>query len=299
MAKRFLTHDELFAAAAPPYATGERRLRAASLRIPYPCCFLVTLDPLTERPRATTATLGPLSWRPYTMSVNVPLSDAPTVNNLRAEGECVMAMPTRDQVREAVILSHVFPHGICATDVARLTLHRSNRVDAPSIEECPLNFECVIEYTLNYHDYCIASLRVVGASLDDTVLSWPRERVVNTFPLSFLGELVNRDGTVTPRFGMMGRIEPCPTFPVGHKRGWATRMRSWLEDLAQEEYLSPKEKETVRSWVEKYELLDLDPANEKRQMLQERISAFAEHVVWREWESLHAFLGIEDVDTAP
>ena len=296
MAKRFLTHEELFDSALPPHASGERRLRPMPLHIPYPCFFLVTLDSLTREPRVTTTTLGPLSWRPYTMSANVPLSDTPTVNNLRAEGECVMAIPTRDQVREAVIMSHVFPHGICAADIARLTLVPSNRVDAPSIKECLLSFECIIEYCVEYHGYCIASLRVVGATLDDAVLDWTREQVVRHYPLNYLGELVNKGGTVTPRFAVMGDIEPCPTFPVGHKRGWATRMRSWLVDLAKEEYLSPAERETVTDWVERYELLRPDPSLEERKLLQERIATFVESAVWREWESLHAFLRTVDVE---
>lgn len=293
MRKRFLTHEEMFDDGLPPYNTGERRLNPIALHVPFPMLYLVTLDPRTREPRVTTATLGPLSWRPYTMSANIPMSDEATINNLRAEGECVMAMPTRDQAREAWIMSHVYPPGINAAEVARLTLVPSQRVQAPSIQECALNFECVIEYFVEYHGYGIVSLRVLGATLDDEILRESREEMTRRYPMNYVGEVVHPDGTVSPRLAMMGTIEPCPIFPVGHKRGWDTRMHSWVHDLSDEEYISPSERDLVLGWVERYEKLRLDPQLSERSKLQERISTFAELVAWREWKELHEFLGVE------
>lgn len=297
MSSRFLTHEELFASELPPYATGERRLRAMPLHIPYPCQLLVTVDPGTQEPRVTTTLLGPLSWRPYTMSASVPLSDAMTIHHLRAEGECVMAMPQYNQVRETWIMSHPLPRGICAADVARLTLIPSHRVQAPSIQECALNFECIIEYFVEYHGYGVVSLRVLGATLDDEVLPWSREEVTNNhYPLNYVGEIVDEEGMVSPRMAMMGHIKACPTFPVAHKRGWGTRMPSWLQDLADEGYLSAVERDEVMQWVERYEVLRLDPSLEERLVLQQRITTFAEYVAWQEWDSVHKYLESEGED---
>lgn len=299
MKKRFLTHEELFSREQPPYSWGERRLANMGMHIPYPLQYLVTMDPRTRDPRVTIATLGPLSWRPYTMSVNVPLTDAPTIHNLQGEGECVMALPTREQARQAWIASHVFPAGINAAEVARLTLTPSHRVQAPSIVECPLNFECIIEYYVEYHGYGIASLRVLGASLDDAVLGLSRKELTQLYPLNYVGEKVHADGTVSPRLAMMGDIAPCPTFPVGHKQGWDTRIRSWAADLAQEEFISGAERDLVVGWLETYQTLRLDPHLRKRKDLQHKLSCFSELAAWGEWDDLHAFLGLEHMERQP
>jgi len=293
MARRFLAHEDLFDWAAPPYATGERRLVAMPLHIPYPMQFLVTMDPHTHEPRVTTTTLGPLSWRPYTMLGHVPLSDTVTIAHLKNEGECVMAMPTRDQVRQAWIMSHPMPNGICSADVARLTLVPSKLIAVPSIQECPLNFECIIEYYQECHGYGMVSLRVMGATLDDEILPLSREEVTSRYPVNYVGERAFSDGTVQPIMAMMGAITPCPTFPVGHKEGWDTRMRSWLKDLADEGYISSYERDAVMAWVEEYEMLRLDPYLERRRFLQTLLTRFAELAAWQEWEALHAFIKAE------
>ena len=293
MHKRYLTHEELFAADGPRYASGERRLACLGLQVPYPLQLLVTLDAHTRDVRVTTATLGPLSWRPYTMSVSIPLSDEPTIANLRAEGECVMALPTREMARQAWIASHVYPAGINAAQVARLTMTPSHRVQTPGIAECPLNIECLIEYFVEYHGYGIAALRVVGASLEDDVLPLTRAQLTQLYPLNYVGERVHDDGDVEPRLAMMGAIAPCPLFPVGHKEGWDTRVTSWVADLVQDELLSPREGDLVLSWLEVYEKLRLDPQLAERKALQDRLTTFSELAAWSDWGALHAFLGVE------
>jgi flavin reductase (DIM6/NTAB) family NADH-FMN oxidoreductase RutF len=296
MTKRFLTHEELFDDSRSPYNSGERRLIHLGLHVPYPLHYLVTLDPHTRDVRVTTATLGPLSWRPYTMSANIPLSDEPTVRNLRAEGECVMALPTRDQARQAWIAAHIYAAGINAAEVARLTTFPSRRVQTPGIAECPLNMECLIEYYTEYHGYAIVSLRVLGASLDDAVLPLSREQLTQLYPINYVGEWVHADGHVEPRLAMMGDIAPCPLFPVGHKEGWDTRIASWVADLVAEELVSSREGELVLTWLETYEKLRLDPHLAERKELQHKLTTFSELAAWSEWDALHAFLGIENLE---
>lgn len=299
MPKRYLTHAELFDDTLPPCATGERRLACLGLQVPFPLTYLVTMDRHTRDVRVTTATLGPFSWVPYTMSVNVPLGDEPTIANLHAEGECVMALPTRTQARQAWIASHVYPAGVNAAEVAGLTMAPSHRVQVPSIVECPVNFECIIEYVRMYHGYGIAALRVVGATLDQEVLPLSREVLTQLYPLNYVGERVHDDGTVSARLAMMGTITPCPTFPVGHKQGWDTRMPTWVADLVAEEFISRREGDLVLAWLADYERMRLDPHLAERQDLQDKLTQFAELAAWGEWDALHTYLGIEPPEAQP
>lgn len=76
------------------------------------------------------------------------------MHNIQQVGaQCVVALPGRSIIYQTWITALCVPRGIKEARAARLTLFPSQLVDAPSIAECPLNLECVIEYYREPHSH--------------------------------------------------------------------------------------------------------------------------------------------------
>jgi hypothetical protein len=71
-------------------------------------------------------------------------------------------------------------------------------------------------------------------------------------------------------------------------------MRSWFRDLAAEEYISPDARDAVMGWVDRYEVLRLDPTLRERITLQRRLARAAELAAWKDWATLHDYVAEEE-----
>jgi flavin reductase (DIM6/NTAB) family NADH-FMN oxidoreductase RutF len=293
MSKRYFVEEELSALAQAGLVMDPA---AYSLHAPVPQTFVVTLDPAHPDGPAhiRTATLGPLSWNPYTMSLNIPLDDTVTVAHLRQPGtQCVMALPTREQLRAITICSLRLPPGIPVAQVARLRLCRSLFVDPPTIADCPVNFECVVEHAEPYHTHLIVFVRVVGASIDDQVLFWERAQIVALYPTNDADAIVDAQGNRRQRVSLMGDLPLCPTFPVGPKQGWYGTFAIWMRDLLDEGYLRSDEYETVLGWEERWQQVFSDLASPERDGLRQRLTQVARLCARQRWAELHDYLAAE------
>ena len=116
------------------YNQGEVMSEAGyTLRPPWPQAFLVSVDPglKTNNITVRTTTFNPISWAPYTMSVTIQENDDKVVRGMKAGGECVLGLPSRDMLRPLSICAQQFPRGVSEVQVARLKLAKSQYVQIP------------------------------------------------------------------------------------------------------------------------------------------------------------------------
>jgi len=265
---------------------------AWALRAPMAQFLLVTNDVAPGDSVCVRSTsLCPLTWRPYSQSINIPLDDERVVRNLSAPGaECVLAEPTRAQTRELAICTQRAPEGICEADVARLRLSKSLCVSVPSIADCPLNLECVVDHVERYHTHLIAFTRVLGASLDDRYLFREREEIISVFPPNLVDDMLDANGNVRRRVSMLHDIVPCPTFPYAQKTGWGDDFSAWMRELRDEGYLSETECERLLAWRRRWDEVFMDLESPERAALKTRLTEASRLIVQGRWAKLHDHL---------
>ena len=288
--KRFLSADEIDSLQR---AEGAMDPIAYSLRAPMAQLLLVTCDvPPGDGVCVRATTLCPLTWSPYSQAINIPLHDERVVRNLSAPGaECVLAAPTRDQLREVTICGQRAPDGICEADIARLKLCKSLHVDVPSVDSCPVNLECVVDHVERYHTHLIAFTRVVGGSIDDSYLFKERQEIISIFPTNVVDDVLDSKGNVRRRVSVLRDVYPCPEFPFAQKSGWGNDFNNWMRDLRDESYLSGAEHDLIIGWRQRWDELYLHLDSPERAGLKTRLTDISRLIVQGRWAKLHAYLG--------
>jgi flavin reductase (DIM6/NTAB) family NADH-FMN oxidoreductase RutF len=260
---------------------------------PMPQVLLVTADPSVQDGSVSvrTTTLTPISWGPYTKAVSLPLDDDKVVQALRApDAACVLGLPSREMLRQLTICALRLPPGISEARVARLATHKSLHVDVPSLQACPVNFECVVAHLEEYHSHLVAFLRVVGASIDDRMLFLERDEIVSIYPTNEVDRILDENGAVVTRVSLLSDLYLCPTYPVAPKKGWYGTFAIWMEDLADEGYLSGAEYEQVLDWHARWEAVFSDQDAPERAALRERLTALIRLIARERWGEVHAYL---------
>ncbi len=265
---------------------------AYHLRAPMAQFLAVSCDaPPGDGVCVRTTTLCPMTWEPYSLAISFPLGDERVIRNLSAPGaECVLAEPTRDQLREAAICSQRAPDGICEAEIAGLKLCRSHYVSVPSIDSCPANLECVVEHVERYHAHLIVFVRVVGRSIDDVTVFKAREAIVQTYPTNYVDDVFDANGNVRRRVSVLRDIHSCPTFPYAPKCGWGTSFSEWMTDLRDEGYLSEAECRLLLTWVARWEQVFTYLDSPERNALRSHLTEASRLIVRGEWAQLHAHL---------
>lgn len=263
-----------------------------TLRPPWPQAFLVSADPTLEENNITvrTTTFNPLSWDPYTMSVSIPAVDDKVVSGMRQGGECVLGLPARDMLRQLTICAQRLPRGVSEVQVARLKLAKSQRVEIPSLDDCPVNFECQIAHVERYYTNFVYFLRFLGASIKPDLLFLSRQEIVAIYPTNLIDEIVDDKGVVRQRVGLIKELFLCPTFPVGPKLGWYSNFKGWMKDLAEENYLKPDEYQKAIDWFESWKIVFPHPDSAERSRLKNNFTEFCRLLSNEMWEELHQFM---------
>jgi flavin reductase (DIM6/NTAB) family NADH-FMN oxidoreductase RutF len=260
---------------------------------PRPADLCMTLDPVSKEVNAMAGTVGPLTWTPLTICLHIEISElSDTYRNLVATKECVIAFPTKAQVRETWILNMRLPRGISELEVARLTPLPSKLVAPPGVAECPVNLECKVEFHKDYYSHGIFFCRVIGGSIDEEMLGWPRERVMNLYPTYEVDDIRNQWGGHIERLGVLGELYETPVFPVGVREGWwPAGIEEWIEQLREEGRLSAEEARKMSGWQQtfaaEFERLD-SPA---RAGARAELTRACELIAWEEWEKVREHLG--------
>jgi flavin reductase (DIM6/NTAB) family NADH-FMN oxidoreductase RutF len=264
-----------------------------TLGAPMPQALLVTPDPKlgNDSPNVRTVTITPLSWRPYTKAVSLPLQDRKVVEALQTpDAACVLGLPSREMLHAIRLCALEMPPGISEANVARLELHKSLFIDVPSINACPVNFECVVDHLETYHAHLIAFLRVVGASIDDGLLFMDREEIVTIYPTNAADEIVDEENITRMRVSLLHDLFLCPTFPVAPKQGWYSTFDRWMKDLCDDNYLDQDEYEKVVGWYARWQEIFPDLDAPERAQIRQRLTDLIRRIAKERWDEVHAFL---------
>jgi flavin reductase (DIM6/NTAB) family NADH-FMN oxidoreductase RutF len=247
----------------------------------------VTRDALTREVNVSAGTIGPLTWKPYTMCLHISIKGSPhTYANLREGGDCVVALPGRDMVDETWFTALPLPRGVSELEVAGLHPCPSKLVDVPGIEECPVNFECRVELKKDYYTHAIVFVRVLGASIEEKALSMSREEVVHWYPTYEVDDMTNEFGGSIERLGVMGELTPCPAFPLAPKEGWYQSFSTWIRELAEERYIDDDAGGAILAWEREYNGLFESSGDARRNELKALITRACRLIVTRQWEEL-------------
>jgi flavin reductase (DIM6/NTAB) family NADH-FMN oxidoreductase RutF len=260
---------------------------------PRPADLCITLDPVSRETNAMAGTCGPLTWSPYTLCLHIFKSEqSDTYRNLLATKECAIAFPTKEQVRETWILNMGLPRGIDELAVARLTPLPSQKIAPPGIAECPVNLECVVEFHRDYYTHGIFFCRVIGGSIAEEIIAWPRERAMNLYPTYEVDDIQNRWGGDVERLGVLGELYETPRFPVGVKEGWwyGLSLDGWVQQLTDEGHLSEDEGRQMIVWRTDFGDAFADLRSPHRAEARAKLTRACELIAWEEWEALRAHL---------
>lgn len=232
-------------------------------------------------------TLGPLTWNPYTMCLHINIKDSPhTYRNLKVGGHCVISLPGRDIVKETWFTAIPILSGICDYEVAGLTETPSSIIDIPGVAECPVNFECEVEFKKDYYSHGIFFVKVLGASIDERVLTMTREEVVHWFPTYEVDDICNEFGGSVERLGLMGDLIACPSFPLAPKHCWTSSFDTWVKELAEEKYLTNEAASIISTLIPKYlDLLKKDQKSADFTTLKSFFTQLSKHIVREEWSA--------------
>ncbi len=292
MPKVYFTHDEIQERPNSRYPTADKTTIHYHFRPARPANFCVTRDVLTREVNVSAGTIGPLTWKPYTMCLHINIKESPhTYNNVREGSDCVVALPGRDIVDETWFAALPLPRGISEMEVAGLHPCPSKFIDVPSIEECPVNFECKVEFKKDYHTHGIVFARVIGASIEEKVLSMSREEVVRWYPTYEVDDMTNRFGGSIERLGVMGELFPCPTFPLAQKAGWGHSFPTWMRELCDERYIDEPTRDAILAWEAEYNSLFERSRDARRNELKELITRSCRLIVTKKWDELRGFAG--------
>jgi flavin reductase (DIM6/NTAB) family NADH-FMN oxidoreductase RutF len=259
---------------------------------PRPADLCMTLDPVSGEVNAMAGTVGPLTWTPYTICLHIARRESSdTYRNLIATRECVLAFPTKEQLRETWILNMKLPRGINELEVARLTPLPSKLVAPPGVAECPVNLECKVEFWKDYYTHGIFFCKVIGGSIDAEVATWPREKVMNLYPTYEVDDVQNQWHGHVERLGVIGELYDTPLFPVGVKSGWwGGGLEIWMAELQQEGYLSEAEARQMQDWHIAFDAHFDDRDAPARAEARAKLTRACELIAWEEWDALRAHL---------
>jgi flavin reductase (DIM6/NTAB) family NADH-FMN oxidoreductase RutF len=213
-----------------------------------------------------------------------------TRNTLKLGAECVVALPTRDQVRETWYTALPIPRGICEADIAGFTMSPSRYVSVPGIAECPVNLECRIELIKEWFTHWILFLRVVGASIDDGLCEADRQAIIRRVPTYEVDDQTNSFGGSIERLGVNGDLLSCPGFPVGARRGAGARTEEWIADLQVAHRLSAVEAEIIGGWLRSWRQSDVRGDLRRMEKLRQPLTRALELAAWEEWGELRAHI---------
>lgn len=252
----------------------------------------VTLDPLSGEVNVYAGTYGPLSDDPLAIVLHIHRDSFDTLRNVTTHGvggEIVVALPGRDLVDQTWHAALPLPRGISEAEVARLTTVPSTLVAPPSIADCPVNLECVVDAIHPYGIHHLVFCRVLGASVDEAVLGQPRADLIRRFPTFECDDAVNEFGGAIERLSVLGDLLPAPEFPAAPRAGLAGSLDGWLGELAEAGFISERSAIRVRELAARWEGIAESPEAPGRLALRERLSRAIELLAWGEFAELEAF----------
>jgi len=300
MAKLFVTRQFI---RSSPTVRGvmDRRQVHFHFRPVRPADIVVSLDPVSGEVNLAAGTYGITAWNPLTVGLHIHKSSYDSQRNVSAAPlgtELVIALPGRDIVRETWITSMPIPRGINEGELGRLTLRPSQCVRPPSIAECPVNLETVIERIDLYGIHHIVLCRVLGATIGQEFVGADRLSALRSYPTHECDDVDNAWEGAVERLSLLGELLPCPTFPCGPRRGLNGTFDEWLAELGEAGWLAAANLARLQAWAARWRQLADQPGAADRAALRRRLSRAIELAAWEEFDTLNAYLAAEEQEAS-
>ena len=258
-----------------------------------PADLMVSLDPVSREVNVMAGTYGPLSDDPFAVALHLHRSSHDSQRNVAQQPpgtQVVIALPGRNLIDQTWHAALPTPRGVNEADVARLTLVPSKLVEPPSVAECPVNLECVVDAVYNSGGSDAVFCRVLGASIDEEILGRDRLDLIREYPTHECDDVDNRWGGAVERLSVLGEILPCPKFPCGPRAGTAGSFDAWLEELAEADLINSTELATLRRWTAQWQTIAQSASAPGWEDLRRRLSRAIELVAWEEFGELRDYL---------
>ena len=247
-----------------------------------PANLVVTRDPQSGDLNVSAGTYGVLTEYPLTIGLHISKHSFDTARNIQGVGtECVVALPTRNQVRETWYTALPIPRGISEGDVAGFTMLPSRSVSVPGVAECPVNLECRVELIKDWRTHWAVFLRVVGASIDTELQGGDRRDLIRLYPTHEVDDQINRFGGSIERLGVNGDLLDCPAFPA-----FGDSTEQWIADLGAAGRLSGAAVGSIRSWLLAWREAETVGKTAELARLRAPLTKALELAAWEEWAAL-------------
>ena len=294
MAKLFVTTQYM---RSSPTVRGviDRRQVHFHFRPVRPADIVVSLDPVSDEVNLAAGTYGVAAWNPLTIGIHIHKFSYDSQRNVSAAPigtELVIALPGRDIIRQTWITSMPIPRGINEGELGRLTLTPSRLVKPPSIAECPVNLETVIERIDLYGIHHIVLCRVLGATIGKEVVNMDRLAMLRRYPTHECDDVDNAWQGAVERLSLLGELLPCPTFPCGPRRGLNGTFEEWLDNLGEAGYLTAANVARLHAWATRWQQIGQSDAP-ARATLRATLSRAIELAAWEEFDTLNAYLSAD------
>lgn len=266
-----------------------------------PANIAVSLDTVSHEVNLSAGTYGVTGWDPLTIGLHIHKDSYDSQRTIAAAApgtEVVIALPGRDIVHETWITSMPIPRGINEGELARLSMVPSHVVKPPSIAECPVNLETVIERVDHYGIHHIVLCRVVGATIDDEFLAMDRLPALKRYPTHECDDIDNAWHGAVERLSLIGEVLPCPEFPCGPRRGTLGTFDEWLTELGEADLLTPEGLQTLAGWTSRWREISSQPEALGYDTLRRSLSHAVELAAWEEFADLDAFLKAQAQEVA-
>ncbi|MGI6377317.1 MAG: hypothetical protein ACOX3S_15190 [Anaerolineae bacterium] len=182
------------------------------------------------------------------------------------------------------------PRGINEGELARLAMVPSQIVKPPSIAECPVNLETVIERIDLYGIHHIVFCRVLGASVDEEFVALDRLEALRRYPTHECDDVDNAWQGAVERLSLLGEVLPCPQFPCGPRRGLSGSFEEWLPELAAANFLSTANLQRLQAWVAQWRQAVELQRQADHIGLRAKLSRAVELAAWEEFDQLNTFV---------
>ncbi|MBS3816925.1 MAG: flavin reductase family protein [Candidatus Thermoplasmatota archaeon] len=136
---------------------------------PRPTVCVSTVDENGNANIAPYSFVIPLSFDPPLIGIgSAPTRD--TTHNSRETGEFVVSPVTESWKEEAIKTEVSLPREESEFDEVGLTEKSSQKVEAPSVEEAPVNIECELQDEFEVGDHVLLAGKVVNIECDESSL---------------------------------------------------------------------------------------------------------------------------------
>lgn len=267
-----------------------------------PADIVVSLDPVSGEVNLAAGTYGVTAWNPLTIGLHIHKSSYDSQRNVAAAPPgtgLVVALPSRDLVRETWFTSMPIPRGINEGELGHLTMVPSQLIGPPSIAECPVNLETVIERIDPYGIHHIVLCRVLGARIQDEFVGADRLSTLRCYPTHECDDVDNAWRGAVERLSLVGELLPCPQFPCGPRRGLQGTLDEWITELGEAGLITAEGQHFLEAWTARWRQVVQEPAAPERAALRARLSRAIELAAWEEFSQLNAYLAAGGKEERP